>query len=435
VHIAGYTLILMIEMNICYRYGSIYWKTACLSINAGLIGDEASGTDYGEIAKAIGDMKGTIIPPDINKSNLEFVPLEKENKILFGLKPIPGLGLDAIETIIKNRPYKSFDDFYNRIIKTGLISDKKGVILIKAGCFDCFNKDRRALMIEYVRRVAPKKEKLTMTQFPAIMSKIDQEKYKKELEIYQFRNKCFGRNKVPMNEELESEFIIKYSDKVEYSFVNGNLVIDQKSFDKFYQKAIKPLKEWIATEEALNEYNKLMMREYWKENCMGSVESWEMETILFYSNRHELDYMPIKKYFDIVSFNDLPPVPEVVGYRKYKGKQYPQYKISVIAGTVVDKKKEKSLVYVLTQDGVVTVRYYKGSFAYYNKKVVRVNGKNKEILDPSWFERGTKLVLVGYRRGEEFVLNTSGSQYQHTTIKINGYNKEQLYLQTRKVEE
>ncbi|RFP77761.1 hypothetical protein D0N41_22445 [Bacillus subtilis KCTC 1028 = ATCC 6051a] len=90
-------MILMIEMNICHRYGAIYWKTACLSVNAGMIGETEKGTKYGAIAKAVGDMKGDILNPDINLSNKEFTPLEEENKILFGLKPIAGLGTDAIE--------------------------------------------------------------------------------------------------------------------------------------------------------------------------------------------------------------------------------------------------------------------------------------------------------------------------------------------------
>ncbi|MGG1915989.1 PHP domain-containing protein [Priestia megaterium] len=433
-HIAGYTLILMIEMNICFRYGAVYWKTACLSVNAGLIGETEKGTNYGAIAKAVGDMKGDILNPDINLSNSGFTPLEKENKILFGLKPISGLGTNDIEKIIENRPYESFDDFMDKLIRPGLLSDTKGVTLIKAGCFDQLNSNRRQLMIDYVREVTPKREKLTMVQLPVILHEVDSKKFENELRIYHFRNLIFGRNKVPMNKDIEKEFIAKYSSDVEYDFKNGELVISEKSFKKFYEKSISALKEWVTSPEAANHFNRVKMQEFWLKNCGGSIESWEMETLLFYSDRHELDYMPIHKYFDIVKFSELPQEPVITEYKKYRGRDIPRFKIDTIAGTVVDKNKGKSLVYVLTQDGVVTVRYSKGSFAHYDKKVVRVEGKEKQVLDPSWFERGTKVVLVGFRRGEEFVLRTTGSQFNHTTMKINGYNDEQLALQMNKVE-
>lgn len=249
-HIAGYTLILMIEMNICYRYGPVFWKTACLSVNAGLIGESTSGTNYGAIAKAVGDMKEDMLPPDINLSNLGFTPLEKEGKILYGLKPIAGLGVDAIEAIIANRPYESFDHFFEKVVKEKLISESKGVTLIKAGCFDKLDSNRRQLMIDYVRAITPKREKLTMVQLPVVLHKVDKDFLAKELEVYEFRHKIQGRNKVPMNKEIEREFISKYSDDVEYDFINGELAINEKSFNKFYGKAIERLKDWVTSPEA-----------------------------------------------------------------------------------------------------------------------------------------------------------------------------------------
>ena len=42
-HTVAYTLILMIEMNIAFKWGLEYWKTACL--NAGVFnGDEMSAS-------------------------------------------------------------------------------------------------------------------------------------------------------------------------------------------------------------------------------------------------------------------------------------------------------------------------------------------------------------------------------------------------------
>ena len=91
----------MIEMNMAYHYPSQYWKTACLSINSGLEGELEKGTDYGTVSKAVNSMSDSIELPDINKSKMEFIPTEDE-KIMFGLKPIAGLGTDAIDKIIAN---------------------------------------------------------------------------------------------------------------------------------------------------------------------------------------------------------------------------------------------------------------------------------------------------------------------------------------------
>ena len=435
-HIAAYTLVLMIEMNICYKFNPVYWKTSCLSVNSGLLGENASGTNYGAIAKAVGDMKGIVKNPSINKSDLGFAPLEEEGKILFGFKPISGLGIDATNLIIQNRPYTSFEDFYERLVKTGMISVGKVVTLIKAGCFDEFEKDRRKLMVNFVREITPKREKLTMTQLPSVIHLADKEEYKEELALYLFRNMILGRKKVPMSKEIEKIFIENYSKDVKFSFDNtGKLKIDEKSFNKFYGKKIEKLKNWLLLPETAEMFNKIKMQEFWKENCMGSVESWEMETVLFYSDKHELDYMPLNQYFNIVNFRDLPEEPVITEYKSWRGRQIPRLKIDVISGTVVEKVKGKSLVYVLTQYGVVMVKYNKGQFAHYDKKIVRINVKEKQIIEESWFKRGTKLVLVGFRRGEEFVLRTTGSQYQHTTFKILGSDGNKVFFQTEKAGE
>ena len=434
-HVVGYSLILMIEMNICLKYGSIFWKTASLSVNAGLVGEEEKGTDYGAIAKAVGEMKGLIMNPDINLSKMGFTPLEEENEILFGLKPISGVGVSAIEEIIKNRPYTSFEDFYLRIIETGLLSNKKCVSLIKAGCFDSFEKDRRLLMVNFVRMLTPKRDKLTMAQLPVVLGFADKEKLKKEVDLYWFRQLVFGKTKAKINPIMEKYFIENYSEAVEYEFKNGVLEIDKKSFEKVYKKDIEPLREWLISSGVVDEFNKIKMREFWVENCLGTIESWEMETVCFYSSAHELDYMPISNTFPLAKFRNLTPEPFIVKWNSYRGRRIPVFKIDVIAGTVVEKNKAKRLIHVLTQDGVVTIRFSKGQYAYYDKKVVVVDGKNKKVLDASWFDRGTKLVLIGFRRGEEFVLRKTGTTYNHTVMRINGYNAESIQLQVEKVED
>ena len=40
----------------------------------------------------------------------------KDNKILYGLKPIEGINIEMAQQIIDNRPYKDIDDFYEKNI-------------------------------------------------------------------------------------------------------------------------------------------------------------------------------------------------------------------------------------------------------------------------------------------------------------------------------
>ena len=61
----------------------IYWNTACLIVNSGATDEEAGGsTDYGKIAKAIGDIISAGIKvslPDVNKSDFGFKPDVENN--------------------------------------------------------------------------------------------------------------------------------------------------------------------------------------------------------------------------------------------------------------------------------------------------------------------------------------------------------------------
>jgi DNA polymerase-3 subunit alpha len=440
-HIAGYTMILMQQLNLAYKYGVIFWKTACLTVNSGLIGEREGNTDYGSVAKAIGDMKGEVLNPDINISKLGFTPIERDNKILFGLKPISGLGKDGVKIIMERRPFTSFQDFFERCVgneSEGEESEKslsigKTVTLIKSGCFDKIDgRPRRELMVDFIKMVSPKKEKLTMQNIQRALSFVP-ESLSREVEIYNFRNSIFGRGKVPMNEEIEREFMEKYSKEVTYTFNDGKLVIDQKSFDKAYKKLIEPLRLWIISDEAAAEFNKQGMRELWVKHCMGTKEQWEMETVVFYSDKHELDYIPLSKYFDISDFTTMKHM-EISGYNVWRGRKTPKYKTLAISGTVVDKDKDKHIVYLSTQNGVVPVKYSKGTFLHYDKKIVDTSGEKKVVLDDSWFKRGTKLVIVGFRRNDEFVPKVyKDSAYRHTTMKIEKFTKNDVELRMQKV--
>ena len=127
----------LIEMNLVYRFPQIYWNTACLTINASANEDveDNKSTNYGKIAKAIGDMQSrgiVVAPPEINASGFEFIPDEEHNQIIFGLKGLNGIGDDVVKQIMANRPYSSLNDFLEKN------QFEMGVMInfIKAGCFD-----------------------------------------------------------------------------------------------------------------------------------------------------------------------------------------------------------------------------------------------------------------------------------------------------------
>lgn len=444
----------MQELNLAYRYGLIFWKTACLSVNSGLFGDKNGNTNYGAVAKAVGDMKESVLNPDINKSAMGFTPLIEENKILFGLKPISGLGKDALNVIFNKRPFSSLKDFIDRAVngedlkqysneqieamtedelaKFKTMTDKKAIILIKAGCFDDLTKmTRREQMIAFVNYYKQGKDKLTMVQLPHVLHFVP-EKYSVLVNLYKFRNAVFGRGAKGMTPQLEAYFKEHYMKLVKYEFVKGQLSLDKKEFDKYYNKQMEPIKEWLKTPEVVNEYNKKMKQEYWKDNCMGTKESWEMDTVSYYSDKHELDYAPLDKYFNISKFDEI--VPDHIIEWKHRGKfSYPIFQLSIIAGTVVDKDANKHIIYLSTQDGVVTVKYNKGTFMHYDKTVVDMSSGEKVVLDNSWFKRGTKLVIVGRRREGEFVPKVyKDTPYAHTTMKILDFNSEEINIQSEK---
>ena len=103
-----------------------------------------------------------VLPPDINKSYLEYAPDGKN--IRFGLASIKQVGEGVIEEIIKEREengdYKSIYDYLKRL-DTKCSNKKTLEGLIKAGAFASIEKSRKQLMdnIEYITATASKESK------------------------------------------------------------------------------------------------------------------------------------------------------------------------------------------------------------------------------------------------------------------------------------
>ncbi|MCL4338937.1 DNA polymerase III subunit alpha [Patescibacteria group bacterium] len=112
-----------------------------------------------KIAQAILEcrrMKISLLPPDINNSNIEFTiemnrENDKEGRIRFGLSAIKNVGTAAIDSILgareKGGEFRSFTDFINRV-DLSKVNRKTLESLIKAGAMDKFGK-RAALLAAY----------------------------------------------------------------------------------------------------------------------------------------------------------------------------------------------------------------------------------------------------------------------------------------------
>ena len=144
-----------------------------------------------------------------------------------------------------------------------------------------------------------------------------------------------------------------------------------------------------------------------------------MEACCYYDQEHELANID-EDYYGIANYFDLPEEPEPYAWYNRKidneWKRVPKYRITRIAGTVLQSVNAKHTVALLTCYGVVNVKFYKGSYAFYNKRISQPleNGK-KKVLEESWLKRGNKLLISGIRRDDQFFpLIYKDTIYKHT---------------------
>ncbi len=138
-------------------YGLISYQTAYLKAKypvefmAGLLGNAVNNTD--KIAALVTEcarMGITILPPDINRSALTFLPetLPGGLAIRFGLAGIKNVGGGAMEAAIKDREtsgsFKSLEDFCSRL-DCKSVNKKILESLVKCGAFDWDGRHRAVL--------------------------------------------------------------------------------------------------------------------------------------------------------------------------------------------------------------------------------------------------------------------------------------------------
>lgn len=121
--------------------------------------------DLSKVAKHIQECQSIgidILPPDVNESNLEFVPTKEG--IRFAMSGIKGVGQGVVEAIVEERNkkglYSSLYDFISRI-DTSRVGKKNIEVLIDAGSFDSMGwaRDEMKLSVEPMYEVASKEQK------------------------------------------------------------------------------------------------------------------------------------------------------------------------------------------------------------------------------------------------------------------------------------
>ena len=343
------------------------------------------------------------------------------------MKALNGVGSPIIEQIKEGRPYISFKDFLNRCLlnKTAMIS------LIKAGAFDKLELDtngiepRLFIMAYYLSLTSEPKKKLNLQNFSSL---INLDLIPQELS---FQKRIFNFNKYLKNYKWKNYYYIPHEYAINFycnnfntdtieNVSNGIPFIDQKVWEKMYQKNMDAAREWLKNnqEQILKEMNQKLFQLEWNKYATGNISAWEMSSLCFYYHDHELKYINNHKY-GIVDFNKMSSTPEVDYFFQRNGVQIPIYKLHRIAGTVIGKNDTRHSVVLLTTSGVVTVKFTRDYYAMFNRQISEINNKGeKKVKEKGWFTRGAKLLVTGYRRDDTFVAKKYKSTGGHQLYKI-----------------
>ncbi|MBD5009893.1 hypothetical protein GUF47_05395, partial [Xanthomonas citri pv. citri] len=91
-------------------------------------------------------------------------------------------------------------------------------------------------------------------------------------------------------------------------------------------------------EEPLKKLNDCLLIKEWEKYADGSLGKWEMDSLSYYYNDHELSGVNFAKY-DIADFYKLPAAPVKGKPYQWRGKTLYEYETTRIIGTVLDRDK------------------------------------------------------------------------------------------------
>ena len=461
-HSLPYSFVGIQTIFLAMRFNPIYWNCACLIVNSGALEDNSeeeivdiydlegddlangvtfedlpdrkskirktASTDYGKVAKAIGDIRAAGINvslANINKSQFGFAPDVENNRILFGLKGLLNVGDDVVVAIIANRPFISPRDFINKV-KPG----KQAMIsLIKGGAFDDMM-DRKLCMAWYIWETCDKKKRLTLQNMGGLIKHNllpeDTEEQITARRVFEFNRylKAVCKSYEPDRYLLDARainFLTEIDCENLMETNNVDWFIKIKIWEKVYQKYMDIFRAWIANDKdtILERLNQLIFKEDWDKYAKGNISSWEMEVLCFYYHDHELSQLNANRY-GFSDFFELPEDPVIEKTFVKAGKDIHIFKLHKICGTCIAKNKTKSTVTLLTTTGVVEVKFRKEYFTLFDKQIsVKQPDGTKKIVEKSWFNRGNMIVVMGVRSGDNFIAKKYASSGGHQLYKIN----------------
>ena len=422
-HSLPYSFVGIQTIILATEFDPIYWNTACLIVNSGATDEDIEGTtNYGKIAKAIGDIKSAgidVSTADINHSEFGFTPDIGEGKILYGLKGLLNVGDDVIQEIISKRPFVSFYDFLSKV-KCG---KQATISLIKGGAFDRFG-ERKRIMAEYLWLNCDKKKRITLQNMNGLIQRnllphsLDNQRACFEFNRY-LKNVLKSENGYYILDDRALSYLDKnYSLNLE---VQGNAyALSQKQWNTIYQMEMDKVRTWMNEnqQEALYQLNKMIFKEEWDKYAKGNYSAWEMEALCFYYHEHELKNVNRARY-GISNFFDLPEEPIVEKTFKRGGVDIPIYRLNRICGTCIAKNRTKGTVTLLTPDGAVEVKFRNEYFSLFDKQIsARGADGVKHVIEKSWFNRGSMILVMGIRRGDDFIPKKYASTSGHQLYKI-----------------
>lgn len=199
-----------------------------------------------------------VSPPNINLSGMNFTV--HDNKVLFGLSAISGIGESLSAQIIeerdKNGKFKSFEDLISRIP----LSKSAVMALIKSGAIPCKNKKKK--LISYLK-----------SQYQALkFSKVQS---------------------LPTYKKLEEEWHIDLS-KYEIPSTSKRIKYDKEKLLEKYNR---------LKEEDFNQKQEIRYQKYIEENnkYLEDEQFWEFQTLQVFINDNPFD----AAYTFLVPFEDV----------------------------------------------------------------------------------------------------------------------------------
>lgn len=204
---------------------SVYFFKALFNLNK----DKA-----GMVNKYIIDSKQfdvLVLPPHINKSEINFAVYDE--KILFGLSAISGIGENMAQELIENRSvngkFENFEDLLNRISLT-----KAQVIsLVKAGAIP--TKNKKQFLIKYLKSLYTPLTFKPVMKPPPYLDLIN--KWDMDIEQYRIGTKKYDYDKeailVAFNDLKRKEFDKAQAERLQKHIDSNNKYLENEQFWEF----------------------------------------------------------------------------------------------------------------------------------------------------------------------------------------------------------